>query len=61
MTRSSDRTAPLNGLWTHLKDGFFHDSQFATLPAVIDHCDAHFKLGPTAGEVKDLAGDQKSL
>jgi cytochrome c5 len=31
------RTAPLNGLWTHTKGGFFHDGRFATLGAVLDH------------------------
>ena len=24
------RTAPLNGLWTHTKGGFYHDARFPT-------------------------------
>ena len=31
------RTAPLNGLWTHVKGGFYHDGRFQTLGAVLDH------------------------
>jgi hypothetical protein len=31
------RTAPLNGLWTHVKGGFFHDGRFQSLDAVLDH------------------------
>lgn len=31
------RTAPLNGLWTHVKGGFYHDGRFQTLDAVLDH------------------------
>ena len=30
------RTAPLKGLWTHTKGGFYHDGRFATLRAVLD-------------------------
>jgi hypothetical protein len=55
------RTAPLPGLWTHTKGGFYHDGRFATLAAVIDHYNAHFKLGLTEAEVKDLAEYLKSL
>ena len=39
------RTAPLNGLWTHTKGGFYHDGRFATLGDVIDHYDSCFNLG----------------
>jgi len=39
------RTAPLAGLWTHQKGGFYHDGRFATLSAVIDHYDRNFRLG----------------
>ncbi|HET9623664.1 MAG TPA: hypothetical protein VFP84_19965 [Kofleriaceae bacterium] len=35
------RTAPLNGLWTHTKGGFYHDGRFATLDAVLDHYASH--------------------
>ena len=31
------RTAPLAGLWTHLKGGLYHDGRFPTLGAVIAH------------------------
>ena len=31
------RTAPLAGLWTHTKGGFYHDGRFATLAAVLAH------------------------
>jgi hypothetical protein len=33
------RTAPLKGLWTHMKRGFYHDGRFATLRDVVDHYD----------------------
>jgi hypothetical protein len=55
------RTAPLKGLWTHTKGGFYHDGRFATLPDVVNHYDAHFKLGLTKAEVSDLAEYLKSL
>src|SRR5215510_12880389 len=31
------RTAPLAGLWTHQKGGFYHDGRFATLLDVVNH------------------------
>ncbi len=31
------RTAPLAGLWTHTKGGFYHDGRFATLLDVVNH------------------------
>ena len=55
--RSPDRryrTAPLRGLWTHVKGGFYHDGRFPTLPAVVDHYDTFFKLGLTPPEKNDL-------
>jgi hypothetical protein len=55
------RTAPLRGLWTHTKGGFYHDGRFPTLAAVIDHYDSHFSLGLSAGEKGDLAEYLKSL
>jgi hypothetical protein len=55
------RTAPLRGLWTHTKGGFYHDGRFPTLAAVIDHYDAHFSLGLSSGEKGDLAEYLKSL
>lgn len=48
------RTAPLAGLWTHQKGGFYHDGRFATLGEVIDHYDSFFHLGLTDQEKRDL-------
>jgi hypothetical protein len=48
------RTAPLAGLWTHTRGGFYHDGRFPTLRAVINHYDAHFGLGLTARQKSDL-------
>lgn len=62
--RSPDRryrTAPLRGLWTHMKGGFYHDGRFPTLAAVIDHYDQHFSLALSATEKRDLAEYLKSL
>jgi hypothetical protein len=55
------RTAPLRGLWTHARGGFYHDGRFPTLAAVIDHYDAHWALGLSAGEKNDLVNFLKSL
>ena len=33
------RTAPLGGLFTHQKGGFYHDGRFATLMDVVNHYD----------------------
>jgi hypothetical protein len=55
------RTAPLKGLWTHLKGGFYHDGRFPTLREVIDHYDRTFGLGLARGERRDLAEFLKSL
>ena len=55
------RTAPLRGLWTHTKGGFYHDGYFANLAEVIGHYNAHFNLGLTGPEVDDLAEYLKSL
>lgn len=63
------RTAPLRGLWTRIKGqgpgaggpGFYHDGRFATLQAVIEHYNRHFKLGLSSGEARDLAEYLKSL
>ena len=48
------RTAPLKGLWSHQKGGFYHDGRFATLRNVVDHYDRFFKLGLTEQEKGDL-------
>jgi hypothetical protein len=55
------RTAPLNGLWTHQRGGFFHDGRFATLLDVVNHYDGHFKLGLTGQEKGQLVEFMKSL
>lgn len=55
------RTAPLKGLWTHGKGGYYHDGRFATLAAVVDHYDRHFALGLSASEKADLVQYLKSL
>jgi hypothetical protein len=48
------RTAPLKGLWTHTKGGFYHDGRFATLLDVVNHYDTLFTLGLTEPEKSDL-------
>ncbi len=55
------RTAPLAGLWTHQKGGYYHDGRFATLADVINHYDSHFRLRLTDQEKIDLAEYLKSL
>lgn len=48
------RTAPLKGLWTHQKGGFFHDGRFPTLLDVVNHYDTCFSLGLSGQEKNDL-------
>jgi hypothetical protein len=55
------RTAPLKGLWTHTKGGFYHDGRFASLRDVIAHYDRQFALGLSSAEKTDLAEYLKSL
>lgn len=55
------RTAPLNGLWTHTKGGFYHDGRFATLADVVTHYDSCFSLGLTAQEQSDVVEYVRSL
>jgi hypothetical protein len=55
------RTTPLRGLFARTKGGFYHDGRFATLDAVIDHYDQHFKLKLTADQKKELVEYLKSL
>ena len=62
--RSPDRryrTAPLKGLWTHTKGGFYHDGRFATLLDVVNHYDALFSLELNNREKSDLVEYLKSL
>lgn len=55
------RTAPLRGLWTHQKGGFFHDGRFATLRDVIEHYNTCMNLGLAEQEKLDLIEYLKSL
>ena len=55
------RTAPLKGLWTHTKGGFYHDGRFPTLRAVLEHYDAHFGLALSSEEKADLVEYLKSI
>jgi hypothetical protein len=55
------RTAPLAGLWSHQKSGFYHDGRFQTLDEVVQHYDQHLKLGLSAQEKKELVEFLKSL
>ena len=55
------RTAPLAGLWSHQKGGFFHDGRFATLADVVNHYDSCLGLGLEDQEKADLAEFLKSL
>jgi hypothetical protein len=48
------RTAPLGGLFTHQKGGFYHDGRFQTLLDVVNHYDSCQSLGLTADEKSDL-------
>jgi hypothetical protein len=55
------RTAPLAGLWTHQKGGFYHDGRFAALSDLIEHYNRHFMLGLRTQEKTDLIEYLKSL
>ena len=55
------RTAPLAGLWTHQKGGFYHDGRFATLSEVVEHYNSHFGLGLWDHEKSELIEYLKSL
>jgi hypothetical protein len=55
------RTAPLAGLWTHQKGGFFHDGRFATLLDVVNHYNGHLKLNLSEAEKKDLVEYLKGI
>jgi hypothetical protein len=61
------RTAPLKGLWTHMKRGFYHDGRFETLLDVVDHYDRNgignggTPLGLTESEKAALVEYVKSL
>ena len=55
------RTAPLAGLWTHQKGGFYHDGRFATLLDVANHYDTLFSLNLSESSKKDLVEYLKGL
>jgi hypothetical protein len=55
------RTAPLAGLWTHQKGGFFHDGRFSTLLDVVNHYDDQFKLNLSDANKKDLVEYLKGI
>jgi hypothetical protein len=55
------RTAPLKGLWTHTKGGFYHDGRFATLRDVVNHYDRFLSLGLSSNEKTDLVEYLRSL
>jgi hypothetical protein len=55
------RTAPLKGLWTHTKGGFYHDGRFISLRQVVDHYNGQFALGLTPAEKTDVIEYLKSL
>ena len=55
------RTAPLAGLWTHQKGGFFHDGRFATLLDVVNHYDTQFNLNLSDANKNDLVEYLKGI
>src|SRR5579864_4795417 len=55
------RTAPLAGLWSHAKGGFYHDGRFATLPDVVEHYNSFRHLGLNESEKAALVEYLKSL
>lgn len=55
------RTAPLAGLWSHAKGGFYHDGRFATLQDVVEHYNGVRHLGLNESEKAALVEYLKSL
>jgi hypothetical protein len=55
------RTAPLRGLFAHMKGGFYHDGRFATLLDVVNHYNNFKRLNLTENEKRDLVEYLKSL
>ena len=55
------RTAPLKGLWTHEKGGFYHDGRFTTLRDVVDHYNSFFGTSLSDQQKVDLVEYLKSL
>jgi len=55
------RTAPLRGLFSHSRGGFYHDGRFATLADVVEHYDVDLGLGLAPQEKAELVEFLKSL
>ncbi len=55
------RTAPLKGLFTHAKGGFYHDGRFTTLLDVVNHYDGLLALKLGEKQKADLVEYLKSL
>jgi hypothetical protein len=55
------RTAPLKGLWTHTKGGFYHDGRFATLADVVNHYNTLLSLELNEQEINQLVEYLMSL
>jgi cytochrome c peroxidase len=55
------RTAPLRGLFAHMKGGFYHDGRFATLDEVVEHYNKTKTLNLSSDEKKALVEFLKSL
>jgi len=55
------RTAPLAGLWSHQKGGFYHDGRFATLPDVVNHYDVQLNLNLSGTQKNDLVEYLKGI
>lgn len=55
------RIAPLRGLFTHQKGGFYHDGRFKTLQGVVSHYNSCFDLHLSSGQQGDLVQYLKSL
>jgi hypothetical protein len=55
------RTAPLAGLWSHAKGGFYHDGRFATLRDVVEHYNGLHHLALSESETAAVVEYLKSL
>jgi cytochrome c5 len=55
------RTAPLRGLWTHQKGGFYHDGRFQTLRDVVEHYNSFLGTNLSEQQKTDLVEYLKSL
>jgi hypothetical protein len=55
------RTAPLAGLWSHAKGGFYHDGRFTTLQDVVEHYNTLNHLGLSESEQAALVEYLRSL